>query len=90
MRIGVVVPTIRPENFAKFIKAWQPLFDKHHVWLYKVEDGENPTVNGESVKSVMGDYSDLIYNFNDGVRNLGFAKAYKEGCGVIMTQYRST
>jgi hypothetical protein len=83
--IAVVVPTIRPEQYDKFLKAWQPLFDKHNVTLYKVEDGETPTVNGNHVAEVMGEYSDLIYNFNDGVRNLGFAAAYKDGAGVIIT-----
>lgn len=38
-----------------------------------------------SVKDVMGKYSDLIYNHNDGVRNLGFAAAYNEGSDIIIT-----
>lgn len=85
MKIGVIVPTIRPENFAIFLKAWTPLFEKHNITLYKVEDGKNPTVNGESIKSVMGRYSKLIYNFNDGVRNLGFAKAFKDGMDIFIS-----
>lgn len=83
--VAVIVPTIRKESWERFIQAWQPLFDKHKVNLYKVEDGENPTCNGESVKDIMGEYSDLIYNFNDGVRNLGFAKAYKDGNEIFIS-----
>jgi reversibly glycosylated polypeptide/UDP-arabinopyranose mutase len=71
------VPTIRPESWDTFIEAWQPLFDKHNVTLIKVEDGVNPNANNLSVKDIMGKDSDLIYNFNDGVRNLGFAYVAK-------------
>lgn len=85
MKIAIVVPTIREESWKRFIEAWQPLFDKHNINLYKVEDGENPTCNGESVKDIMGEYSDLIYNFNDGVRNLGFAKAWQDGNDIFIS-----
>lgn len=34
----VVVPTNRPDRFAEFMRAWRPLFDKHHVWLIVVQD----------------------------------------------------
>jgi len=71
--IAVVVPTIRPESWKGFIEAWKPLFDKHQVVVVKVEDGEIPTVNGVHANQIMGNDHDLIHNFNDGVRNLGFA-----------------
>lgn len=83
--IAVIVPTIREEKLKEFLHAWKPLFEKHSVSLYVVRDGKNPTVNGESVESVMGEYSDLIYNFNDGVRNLGFAKAYQDGADIFIS-----
>ncbi len=77
MSIAVVVPTIRIKKYKEFLKAWKKLFKKHHVYLVTVWDGENPKVTspvGEfSVKDIMGKDSDLMYNFNDGVRNLGFA-----------------
>lgn len=86
MKIGVIVPTIREEKFKEFFAAWAGLFEKHQVVLYIVRDGEKPTVNGESIESVMGKkYASLIYNFNDGVRNLGFAKAYQDGCDVFIS-----
>ena len=80
--IAVVVPTIRPDLLEeKFIPAWQRLFNLHEVAFVVVEDGEEPvlTYNGvdNSVEDIMGMDSDLIYNFNDGVRNLGFAYVAK-------------
>lgn len=83
--IAVIVPTIREEKLKEFLNAWQPLFDKHKVNLYVVRDGENPTCNGQSIKDIMGEYEDLIYNFNDGVRNLGFAKAWKDGNDIFIS-----
>ena len=75
--IAIVVPTIRPESYKKFFDAWVRLIDKHDCALIKVVDGENPTAAGKTVKEIMGKYSDLIYNFNDGIRNLGFAYVIK-------------
>ncbi|MBX4187728.1 MAG: hypothetical protein KW793_01170 [Candidatus Doudnabacteria bacterium] len=83
--IAAVIPTIRPEQYEIFLNAWQPLFDKYQVKVYKVEDGEKPNVNGLSIDAVMGEYSDLIFNFNDGVRNLGFAQAYKDKADFIIS-----
>lgn len=71
--ISIVIPTIRPKSYKRFLKKWDNLFKKHKVQLVTVIDGKNPTVNNCDVMSVMGEYSDLIYNFNDGIRNLGFA-----------------
>lgn len=85
MKIAVIVPTIREDKLKVFLSAWDFLFKKHNVSLYIVRDGKNPTVNGLSIKEVMGKYSNLIYNFNDGVRNLGFAKAYKDGADIFLS-----
>lgn len=84
-KIAVIVPTIRPDELKQFKEAWFDQFRDHNVTLYVVEDGEKPNVNGMSVKDVMGKYSDLIYNFNDGVRNLGFAKAYQDGHDIFIS-----
>ena len=73
MSIAVVVPTIRPDDMKAFKKAWKPLFDKHDVQLIVVLDGKVPTVDDFTAKEVMGKYADTIFNFNGGVRNLGFA-----------------
>jgi len=71
--IAIVVPTIRPKSYEGFIDTWMGWFDVHNVKVVTVWDGVHPMVCGKTIKEVMGKYSDLIYNFNDGVRNLGFA-----------------
>lgn len=83
MAIVVVVPTIRPESFERFKDAWRDLFLKHSVDLLSVWDGDNPHLERESyyaddpyfgwsVEDIMGGDANLIYNKNDGCRNLGF------------------
>lgn len=98
-KIAVVVPTIRPDSYKTFLKAWEEQFKTHNITLITVHDGENPTVGvcedqepiefaeNDSVKTIMGEYSDLIYNLNDGVRNLGFAwvAKYMPEIEVIIT-----
>lgn len=92
--ISVVVPTIREESLKKFLIAWKELFLKHNVNLYIVHDGKEPyleirkpfkEIELKTIKDVMGKYSNLIYNFNDGVRNLGFAEAYKDGADIFIS-----
>lgn len=87
--IAVVVPTNRPEKIAKFKENWSELFMQHRVALYIVHDGETPYVETNdgnyAMGQIMSDMSDLIYNFNDGVRNLGFALAYKQGADIIIS-----
>ena len=83
--IAVVVPTIR--DMKPFMKAWQPLFDKHNVELVIVKDGKVPTVKNKTAKQVMGKYQDCLTNFNAGIRNLGFAYVakYKPKIEYIIT-----
>lgn len=75
--IAVVCPTIRPERYKVFYEAWNTI--NRHVTFIPVFDGENPYVCSPdyTIEAVMGDYADLIYNYNDGVRNLGFAYVAK-------------
>ena len=85
MNIAVVVPTVREDRWRVFKDAWADLFKKHGAYLITVWDGEVPRVtadfNGNVVnlsseyemQEIMGDSKHLIYNKNDGVRNLGFA-----------------
>ena len=71
-KIACVVPTIRmKESIPSFMKAWQPLFDKHNVELIVIDDtGDKPQVihNGEKKEL----QSDLVSNKCAGVRQLGF------------------
>jgi len=75
--IAVVIPTIREDCLLKFKDAWWGLLMRHDVEFVVVHDGDKPVLEhaGDlyTVKDVMGKSSDLIYNKNDGVRNLGFA-----------------
>lgn len=43
-KIVCVVPTVRPERHAEFVKAWTPLFEKHAVTLVTIWDGDEPEV----------------------------------------------
>ena len=75
--ITVVIPTIRPRMLPLFLKKWEYQFNQYDIKVVIVFDGENPEVrylgNFYSSNGVMGKYNDLIFNKNDGVRNLGFA-----------------
>ena len=77
MNICCVVPTIRPKSYKEFRKAWDKVFDEYKIKLLTVWDGDKPKleVDGKwfTVKDVMGKHENLIFNKNDGVRNLGFA-----------------
>ena len=79
MKTAVIVPTMesRKEIFEKFLKAWQPLFDKHKIDLVIVKDGDVPKANGETAEQILGKNKDIIFNKSDVVRNLGFAYAQK-------------
>src|SRR3990167_3343915 len=82
MHTCVVVPSIRPASYNRFLANWQDLFDKHDVELSTVWDGKHPMVecsDGRTfgVKEIMGKHSDAIVNFNGGIRNLGFAYVAK-------------
>ncbi len=90
-RIVVVVPTIRPDNHASFVKAWTPLFEKHGVTLVTVWDGDEPKVqvggatwrpdqlfspsSSVPVPCSWGNIRDLFCRRTDACRNLGFVAA---------------
>lgn len=79
-RISVVVPTCRPTQYRKFLKAWKPLFKKHGVDLITVFDGDTPRVEVTRFSldpwvidvTIPYDPVELIFNHSDVVRNLGF------------------
>lgn len=77
--IAVIVPTVkgREETYDAFVKAWTPLFEKHNVQFLPVYDGETPTCMDKDWTEIMGEYKDVLSNFNGGIRNLGFAYVAK-------------
>lgn len=92
MKIAVVVPTIRPESWIKFIQEWALLFGKHEVLLFKVDDSEDfPRCTGTDfsnqhrVKSFLPDRKEWLFNKTDGCRNLGFYFAAKHDIDVIIS-----
>ena len=92
MKIAVVVPTIRPESWIKFIQEWATLFGKHEVLLFKVDDSEDfPRCTGTDfssqhrVKSFLPDHKEWLFNKTDGCRNLGFYFAAKHDIDIIIS-----
>jgi hypothetical protein len=77
MTIACVVPTIRPAQFSSFVKAWWNLIRAHDIRLITVWDGDEPVAVHEGDKAtaadLLGSDADLIYNYSDVCRNLGFA-----------------
>ena len=71
--IAVVVPTVRPKQYKEFLQNWKDQFNRHKVTLITVWDGDKPRleVDGREV-SYPNSLLELVYNKNDGVRNLGF------------------
>lgn len=76
-KIAVVIPTIRPDAYEKFLEAWSFQFKLHNVEIITVWDSESPTISHEekrfTLSQVMGSDTDLICNFTSACRNLGFA-----------------
>lgn len=93
-KIAVVVPTIRPESWEVFLSKWVDLFEKHKVYLIKVNDGTDYPVI-EASDFAQFDETIVVYNkfpkspwlFNksDCCRNAGFWAAYKWGAEIIIS-----
>jgi hypothetical protein len=79
MSIAVIIPTIRPERKQWMEEQWGELFKLHNCAVYWVHDGENPVVyKNETAFSIPQEHRELFFNFNDGIRNLGFYYAKKD------------
>lgn len=85
-KIAIIVPTNRPQNIKNFYESWKDSIKKYGCEFILVKDGPNPQViiNPLSVnpkiytcREIMGEYEDVIFNFSDSVRNLGFAYVAK-------------
>lgn len=72
MGIAIVVPTIRlKESMPNFIDKWQELFDKHHITLITVVDGDKPYIlyNGNKIYppkhivKLVGNYTAAVCNY---------------------------
>jgi reversibly glycosylated polypeptide / UDP-arabinopyranose mutase len=95
MNVTIVVPTIREERIKDFLFSWKDQISAYQAKVLIVCDtGDSPTVEHLATltkttpQAVLGqDNADLIYNKNDGVRNLGFAyiAKYMSSCDMILT-----
>lgn len=78
MKIAIIIPTIRPERRVWMEEHWGDLWKKHDAKVYWVNDGETPLVDyGSAGAGIPDDLKHLFFNFNDGIRNLGFYWAKK-------------
>lgn len=92
-KIAVVVPTIRPESWELFYEAWKPLFEKHSVRVFKVDDSfENPMVSFSGNGIRLGQFQPFgfvkekwVFNKTDACRNAGFFAAYHSGYEIIIS-----
>ena len=95
MKIAVVVPTIRENQIAKFLDAWDNQFYEHNVYCYVIEDNEQtefslPIPNFHcfhiSHESIDGYKNDWIFpRKTDCIRSFGFLRAYNDGADIIIT-----
>lgn len=88
MPLCAVLPTHRPENFAAWLEAWRPLFSKHHVKLFVIEDHPEPSIklpelDFPAVVYTRADIPDFIPTGTGSCRSYGFLRAYQEGYDVI-------
>lgn len=73
---SVVVPTCRPESYARFVEAWTPLFEKHNVNLIPVWD-----IDGKRDPEMPW----FIPTGTDMIRSWGFYKAWQGGSEYTLT-----
>ena len=81
MSWSVVVPTNRPDRFKSFTEAWTPLFQKHDVALFVVQDSEpwDFDYSGFIATADSWPFPDFIPSKTDMCRSLGIHRAWKAG-----------
>lgn len=95
---AVIIPTIRPTSFTTFLEAWTPLFEKHNVTLFVMEDTAKKTIkipktkfpvrhyDWRDVTKELGTNDDHIIPIRTGsCRSFGFLKAYQEKFTYYLT-----
>lgn len=95
MTIALVIPTIREDQALEFLSAWQDQLKEAQVKTYLVEDNAEKTfkIHAENYYQLehlcWGDAPqallDCIHVKSPGCRQIGFWKAYQEGCEIIVT-----
>lgn len=86
IKVGVVVPSNRPEMKEKWLSEWQ-----NELWgedngfessLYWISDDEE---TWEDIKRDLGKMAWIIPVRSDCIRSYGFLQAYRDGCQVTIT-----
>lgn len=92
MKIGIVVPTNRPE---RILGGWWDAWRFHDVAVYLVHDAPEPWpallnlaawhLSWQDIDRCVPDKPGLISRQSDAVRCIGFLEAYRDGCDVVVT-----
>lgn len=95
MSWSVVVPTNRPEQFLRFLQAWEQQFRKHHVYLIVVQDrhGHDPetlmSVTDSGIEGEVHHWGTVKASFvprcTDMVRSWGIYRAWRHGTRYTLT-----
>ena len=81
-KIGVVVPTNRPDEMVKFKEAWAPKLEEANAQLYEITDDPDTWA---TIRSDLGRSAWIIPVRTDCIRSYGYLKALRDGCDVIVT-----
>lgn len=96
MKIGVVVPTCRPDLFLKFAEAWEVELSRASVRIVVVDGEVEPgymqrlapdwiVVDHNYIEDELGSDSWIIPTGSDAIRSFGFLKALEEDVEAIVT-----
>lgn len=80
--IGVVVPSNRPEEMAKFKEAWASKLEEANAVLYEVKDDPD---TWKEIKNDLGKDAWIIPVRTDCIRSYGYLQALRDGCSHIVT-----
>jgi hypothetical protein len=89
-KLGICIPTIRPEQFQKWFVAWEDLFNKHDATVYVTFDMDSiPKMNLPDWVNAYcwKDYGDLnkcINHHTGSCRSFSLYKAYQDECTWVI------
>jgi len=99
LKVGLVVPSCRPESFERFMKEWQNLkihTDDIKLTLYLVEDNKKRTItipsdvrsehySWKEIDAELGEKAWIIPRQTSAIRSFGYYMAWKNGEDSILT-----
>jgi hypothetical protein len=88
MKTAIVVPTCRPEGFAKFQQVWGDSLTDDARWIV-VEDGPDRTIPDAyawpEIEFALGGKAWIISRRDSAIRSFGFLVAWRAGCDFVVT-----